>query len=394
MLFVSIKSAVIFVPDDTAKTGYAKPMMLQRVMGTPLLTWLVQSLLTDGVERYFLVCLDRFREEAKRCFPAEAELMTVSDAEAADRMHVFLSTAEDNEYQVMVVTGPCVYIAAEALIEDEEDAPLRAHACRVDREIFMEALDAADFSFGRFLVENGSAYTNREGMFSVTSVEELADWQPILKRSYLYDLAHRGVEIWDYDNCYVDPSARIGGGTELLPGTIIRGKCVVGHDCVIGPNAYLEDAVIGNATRINASQVYGATIGNDCNIGPYACIRQDCKLANRTRAGCFVELQDTKLGEGTQVPRLSHLSATEAGKNCDFGALSVSVNYDAQASDRIVVEDDAVIGCNTNLIAPVEIGCGAYVAAGTTLTDDVPAQALAIARVRQNNKRDWAGKNK
>ena len=162
MLFVSIKSAVIFVPDDTAKTGYAKPMMLQRVMGTPLLTWLVQSLLTDGVERYFLVCLDRFREEAKRCFPAEAELMTVSDAEAADRMHVFLSTAEDNEYQVMVVTGPCVYIAAEALIEDEEDAPLRAHACRVDREIFMEALDAADFSFGRFLVENGSAYTNRE----------------------------------------------------------------------------------------------------------------------------------------------------------------------------------------------------------------------------------------
>lgn len=394
MLYVSIQSAVIFVPDDTAKTGCAKPMMLQRVMGTPLLTWLVQSLLADGVERYFLVCLDHFREEAKRCFPEEAKLMTVSDAEAADRMHVFLSTADETERQVMVVTGPCVYIAAEALMGEDDEAPHRAHACRVDRETFMEALDEDDFSFGRFLVENGAAYTDREGMFSVTSVEELADWQPILKRTHLYDLAHHGVEIWDYDNCYVDPCARVGSGTVLMPGTIIRGRSVVGRDCVIGPNTYLEDAVIGNATTVNASQVYDSTVGNDCSVGPFAYIRPDCKLANRTQAGSFVELQDTKLGEATRVPRLSYLSSTDAGKNCDFGAVSVSVNYDCQATDRIVVEDDAVIGCNTNLIAPVQIGNGAYVAAGTTLTDDVPAQALAIARVRQNNKRDWAGKNK
>ena len=391
---MSIQSAVIFVPDDTAKTGYARPMMLQRIMGTPLLTWLVQSLLADGVERYFLVCLDRFREEAKACFPAQAELMTVSDAEAADRMHVFLSTADENEDEVMVVTGPCVYIAAEALMDEETEMPHKAHACRVERETFMEALDEDDFSFGRFLVENGAAYTDRDGMFSITSVEELGDWQPILKRTYLYELAHRGVEIWDYDNCYVDPCARIGGGTVLMPGTIIRGKSVVGHDCVIGPNTYLEDAAIGNGTRVNASQIYDATVGNDCSIGPYAYIRPDCKLANRVQAGCFVELRDTKLGEGTRVPRLSYLGGTDAGQRCDFGAVSVSVNYDSQSDDRVVVEDEAVIGCNTNLIAPVEIGCGAYVAAGTTLTDDVPAQALAIARVRQNNKRDWAGKNK
>ena len=394
MLNLTIKSAVIFVPDDTAKTGYARPMMLQRIMGTPLLSWLVQSLLFSGVSRYFLVCLDRYREEAKNCFPAEAELMTVSDAEAADRMHVFLSTAEETEDQVMVVTGPCVRIAAEALMEEEFDAPHRACACRVSREAFMDALDEDDFSFSRFLVKKGAAYTDCDGFFTVSAVEELADWQPILKRAYLYELARQGVEIWDYDNCYVDPCARVGGGTVLMPGTIIRGKSVVGHDCVIGPNTYLENAVIGSATRINNSQVYDSAVGSDCNIGPYAYIRPDCRLANRTHAGAFVELKDTKLEEGTRVPHLACLGNTDAGRNCSFGALAVSVNYDRSSTDRVLVADEAVVGCNTNLISPVEIGRGACVAAGTTVTDDVPAQALAIARVRQTNKKDWAGKNK
>ena len=98
---MAVRSAVIFVPDDTGKTGYERPMFLQRIMGVPMLSWLVQSLLASGVSRYFLVCLDAHRAEAKNCFPAEAELTVASDAEAADLMHVFLSTAEEFEQEVM-----------------------------------------------------------------------------------------------------------------------------------------------------------------------------------------------------------------------------------------------------------------------------------------------------
>ena len=369
-------------------------MMLQRVMGTPLLSWLVQSLLASGVSRYFLVCLDRYREEAKNCFPEQAKLTTVSDAEAADLMHVFLSTADESEQEVMVVTGPCVRVPADSIIDDADQRPQRACACRVGREAFMDALDDPDFTFGHFLVREGAAYTDRDGMFTISGVEELADWQPILKRAYLYELARQGVEIWDYDNCYVDPNARIGGGTVLLPGTIIRGKTTIGHDCVIGPNVYLENAVIGNATRVNASQIYDATVGNDANVGPFAYIRPDCVIGNRTQAGCFVELKNSKLGEGSHVPHLAYIGDTDAGHNCDFGAGTVTVNYDRSATNRTHVEDESVVGCNTSLIAPVRIGRGAYVAAGTTVTDDVPSQALAIARMRQTNKKDWAGKNK
>ena len=391
---MAVRSAVIFVPDDTGKTGYERPMFLQRIMGVPMLSWLVQSLLASGVSRYFLVCLDAHRAEAKNCFPAEAELTVASDAEAADLMHVFLSTAEEFEQEVMVVTGPCIRINAESVLEGEEEAPRRACACRVGREVFMEALDGENFSFSHFLVECGAAYTDHDGMFTVSDREELADWQPILKRAYLYELAHQGVEIWDYDNCYVEPGVRIGGGTVLLPGTIIRGASAVGHDCVIGPNTYLENAIIGNATRVNASQVLDSTIGSDAKIGPFSYIRADSVLENRAQAGGFTELRGSHLGEGSRVAQLAYLGDTDAGRGVQFGAASVTANFDRRATHRTRIEDDAFVGSGASLVAPVEIGRGAYIAAGTTVTEDVPSQALAIGRARQTNKKDWAGKNK
>ena len=142
---MAVRSAVIFVPDDTGKTGYERPMFLQRIMGVPMLAWLVRSVLASGVSRYFLVCLDAPSRRRRNCFPAEAELIVASDAEAADLMHVFLSTAEEFEQEVMVVTGPCIRINAESVLEGEEEAPRRACACRVGREVFMDALEREGF---------------------------------------------------------------------------------------------------------------------------------------------------------------------------------------------------------------------------------------------------------
>ena len=394
MIRVNGKSAVIFVPNDTGKTGFARPMMLARVMGVPLLTWLVSELTRSGVERYFLVCHDRYLSEAKTCFPASCSLTACMDRDAANLMHVFLSTADSKEEQVLVITGPCVYVPAEAVFSEQESAPVPASACRVSREALMDALDDSAFSFSRFLVSCAEACTDRDGMFSVSSADELADWQPVLKRTVLYELARQGVEIWDYDNCYVDPTVHIGGGTVLMPGTIVRGHSRIGHDCVIGPNTLLENAVVGNGSQVNSSQIYDSSVGHDANIGPFAYIRPDCDIGSRTRVGNFVEVKNSKIGEGTHIPHLSYIGDTDAGRNCNFGAATVTVNFDRRSKHRTVVEDDAFVGCSTSLIAPVSIGRGAYVAAGSTITDDVPAQALGIARTRQQNKKDWAIKNK
>lgn len=387
-------SAVIFIPDDTAKTGLARPLMLSRIMGVPLLRWLSGALYRGGVSRCFLVCHDRYLSEARACFPEEVALTACKDQDAADLMHVFLSTAREEERQVLVITGPCVHIAPEAVYDDDGEPPAPASACRVDRQALMDALDDSAFSFGRFLVSCGEACTDRDGMFSISGPEELADWQPLLKRSVLYELARQGVEIWDYDSCYVDPAAQVGAGTVLMPGSILRGPCRVGADCVIGPNTLLQNAAVGNGSQINCSQIYDSTVGQDASVGPYAYIRPDCAIGSRTRIGSCVEVKNSSVGEGTQAAHLSYIGDADAGRNCNFGAASVTVNFDRRAKHRTRVEDEAFIGCGVNLIAPVHVGRGAYVAAGSTITEDVPAQALGIARTRQQNKKDWAIKNK
>lgn len=387
------RSAVIFVPNDSAKTGTARPMMLQRIMGTPLLSWLAASLSACGVSRCFLICHSRYLEEANACFPDTIALSSAADQDVADLLHVFLSTADDKEEDVLVITGPAVCIPSKAAIPDEERTDAATGVCTVGRNAFMSVLDEK-FSFMDFLMRNGAACTELDGFFAVTSPDELPDWQPILKRMYLYELAENGVEIWDYDNCYIEPSVRVGAGSVILPGTILRGRTVIGSGCTVGPNCLLEDAVIGDRTAVNASQIYRSTIGADATVGPFAYIRPDCRVGNKARIGDFVELKNSVIGDGTKVSHLTYVGDSDVGKGVNFGCGTVTVNYDRAKKHRTIIEDYSFIGCNTNLIAPVTVGQGAYVAAGSTITENVPPQALGIARARQSNKKDWATKHK
>ena len=380
------KSAVILIPKDTARTGLARPMLLQRVMGAPLLTWLTNALTQRGIQRYFLVCQDRFLNEAKLCFPDGCALTACMDREAADPLHVFLSTAEDSDIQVLVITGACVSLPPARNFSGE---PKATCACRVARDELMSALDDGDFSFSRFLLSRGSACTDLDGIYCVSTPEELSDWAAKIRRAHLQSLSRQGVEIWDYENCYVDPGVTIGAGTVLLPGSLLRGRTVVGSDCVIGPNALLEGACVGNGCRINASQVYECTLGSDCTVGPYACIRPGSSLGSRVRVGTATELNRTNLGEGTHAGALCSLRELDSGRDCCIGAGSISAAYTPENTGRVTLEDHAVIGGGATLAGPVTVGRSAAVAAGTTLNEAVPAQTLATLRGRHAARRDW-----
>ena len=185
-------SAVIFIPDDTAKTGYPQPLMLQSVMGAPLLAWLANALFDSGVGRFFLVCHDRYVEAARACLPAEAEVMTTMDSDPADLLHVFLSTAEDAEHTITVVTGPAVYLPQLA----PQAAGRFPRVYGVSREELMQALDE-HFSFARFLLDNGSPMNEEQAMYSVASPAELPEIAGLLQRNRLLALARTGVEIYD-----------------------------------------------------------------------------------------------------------------------------------------------------------------------------------------------------
>ena len=386
-------SAVVFVPDDTAKTGFSRPMMLQAIMGTPLLSWLTRSLAAGGGGRFFLVCHERFLSEAKHCFPDGCELSCAKLEETADQLHVFLSTADEQEEDVIVVTGPAV-IDPFAVDEDSfSGAPVESGVSAVSRQALMDALDDT-FIFTDFMKEHGIPYTDRDGVYGVADLQEMTSWQPVLSRAKLYELSKQGVEIWDYNTTYVDPAASVGPGTALLPGTILRGQTSIGKNCTIGPNSYLENARIGDGTKVNASQIYNSSVGYDTHVGPFAYLRPGSPVGNAVRVGDFVEIKNSAIGDGTKISHLTYVGDSDVGKNINFGCGTVTVNYDRSKKYRTVIEDNAFIGCNTNLIAPVRVGEGAYIAAGSTITDDIPAMALSIARARQQNKKDWASKHK
>lgn len=300
-------SAVIFIPDDTAKTGYPQPLMLQSVMGAPLLAWLANALFDSGVGRFFLVCHDRYVEAARACLPAEAEVMTTMDSDPADLLHVFLSTAEDAEHTITVVTGPAVYLPQLA----PQAAGRFPRVYGVSREELMQALDE-HFSFARFLLDNGSPMNEEQAMYSVASPAELPEIAGLLQRNRLLALARTGVEIYDASSCYVEPSVRVAPGARLLPGTMLRGKTVIGEEAVIGPWSVIDDSVIGARAVVNASQVRESRVGQEAVIGPYASVRGGCELGRSVRAGSFVELKNARLGENTQVPHLAYLGDTEA----------------------------------------------------------------------------------
>lgn len=377
------KSAVILIPKDAVRTGLARPMLLQHVMGAPLLAWLISALAQQGFGRFFLACQDRFLNEARVCFPDGCALTICVDREAADPLNAFLFSG--GEEQVLIITGPCIFLPPGQGIAD---APKAACACRVPRRELMAVLEKADFSFSQFLLSHGTACTDRDGFYTISTKEQLQGWAERIRRAHLQDLTRQGVEIWDEHQCYVDPGVRIGSGTVLMPGSILRGRTVVGSDCVIGPNSLLENTSVGNGCRINASQLYESSLGNDCTVGPFACIRHGSVLGSRVRVGTAAELNGVRLGEGTHAGALCSLRELDSGRDCMIGPGCVCAADLQRSAECVHLEDRAIIAGGAIFAGPITVGRSAAVGAGTTLYEAVPPQTLTMLRGRHTVCRD------
>lgn len=391
-VFLAERSAVIFLTDDTARTGYAKPLFLQNIMGFPVLFWLADGLLAGGCSRFFLVCSEKLRADARHCFPEGADVTVSCGADTADQLHVFLSTADDSEADVCVITAPCLLLP-KSTAGDFSAAPVPTGVYDAGRRQLMDALDDR-FSFPEFLEKWGRRLTDRDGFYNVTSTEDLARWQPVLSRETLTRLVKTGVEIWDFSSTYVEPDVFVGPGTVLLPGTILRSGTVVGRNCRIGPNALLESTKVDDGASVNASQLYDAIVGAGSAVGPFACIRPGTIIGKNCRVGNFVEVKNSVIGDDTKLSHLTYVGDSDVGSRVNFGCGAVTANYDRVKKHRTLIGDDAFIGCGTKLVAPVTVGAGAYTAAGSTITEDVPDDALAVSRSRQTNKLDWAKTHK
>ena len=365
-----LERAVFFFEEDASIPAHSKPLMLEAVLFCPILKWVSNQLLADGVQRFLVVSGPRFAEEARKCFPADADVIV---SEQQSDLMAFLNTPDP------------VLVLARAAMPWAKAGPGFAYA-------------APGYELQEsWKVKMTNAVTAAElvpGWLPIFNAQTINELEPVFRAEIVKRHLRNGVRMMDPNSVYIDPRAEIGAGTVILPGTMIQGEAKIGENCTIGPQAVVNNCVVGDGVIINASQVNDSTLGEGCDVGPYAHIRPNCTVGPKCHIGAFVQLKNCVLGEGTKMSHLTYVGDADVGSGVNFGCGTVTTNYDGFKKHRTTIGDKAFIGCNTNLIAPVTVGEGSYIAAGSTITDEVPADALGIARGKQKNIEGWAARRR
>jgi len=223
---------------------------------------------------------------------------------------------------------------------------------------------------------------------------ELHELESILRKMSAEKLLEQGITLLDAARIDVRGEVEAGKDCSVDVNVIFEGKVTLGDNVTIKSNVVLQDVSIGDNSIIDSfSHLSSATVGSNCNIGPYARLREGSEIGNNAKVGNFVETKKTKLGDGAKASHLAYLGDADIGDRTNIGAGTITCNYDGSNKHQTTIGEESFIGTNSSLVAPVEIGKGAYVGAGSVITKDVPDEALAVARGKQVTKEDWA-KNK
>lgn len=211
-----------------------------------------------------------------------------------------------------------------------------------------------------------------------------------IKRNIAYMEA--GVNFIDLKMAYIDEGVKIGKGTTIYPCVVLEGDVEIGENCVLGQNTRIKDSTLGDGCSVQSSVILESKVGSETSIGPFAYLRPNSEIGSGCKVGDFVEIKNSKLDDGAKAAHLTYVGDSDVGKKVNLGCGVVFVNYDGSKKYRSVVEDGAFIGCNVNLVSPVNVGKDAYVAAGSTITKNVPAGSLHVARAKGKTIEGWVEK--
>jgi len=230
---------------------------------------------------------------------------------------------------------------------------------------------------------------NPEELMGINTLYQVSRAESYLRHIINKNMMELGVYMVNPDTITIGQNVIIEEGVTIYPNTTITGYTVVKSGSIIGPNTELEDAYIGNHSRVNHSLVYDSKIGSHTKVGPFAHIRGNSDIGDHNRIGNFVEIKKSTTNDNMKAAHLSYIGDSKVGNNVNFGCGSVTVNYDGIKKHQTTIGDDVFIGCNVNLIAPIKISDKVFIAAGSTVTKDIPKGALAIARNKQVHKEDY-----
>lgn len=223
----------------------------------------------------------------------------------------------------------------------------------------------------------------------INNRKQLAEAARILQAEINEVHMARGVTLEDPATAYIGSRVQIGMDSTIGANVHLEGDTIIGEDVVVGANSTIVDSIIGPYTNITHSLILESSTGENCLIGPFAYIRPNSKLGDKVKVGDFVELKKTQVGDGSKIPHHSYIGDSEVGAGVNIGAGTITCNYDGSKKFKTIIGDGSFIGSNTNLVAPLTIGTNAYVGAGSTITEDIPDDALGVARGKQKNIDDW-----
>lgn len=238
----------------------------------------------------------------------------------------------------------------------------------------------------------GALVINYEETLGVNSRVQLAEVEAILRKRINNKHLENGVTIIDPNSTYIGIDVEIGQDTIIYPGNVLEGNTVIGKGCILYPNSRINNSIIGEGVDIQSSVILESEIGNNTTVGPFAYIRPESIIGNNVRIGDFVEIKKSTIGNNTKVSHLTYVGDAEVGEGCNFGCGTVTVNYDGKNKNKTIIGNNSFIGCNTNLISPVKIEDNTYIAAGSTITNNVKSGELAVARAKQRNIEGWVDK--
>lgn len=236
---------------------------------------------------------------------------------------------------------------------------------------------------------NSYSVTESGELLQVNDRSQLSEAERIILNRIIKKHMDNGVTFHLPETCMIHNKVEIGKDTIIHPGTQLEGNTVIGENCHIGPYSRIEDSVVKDGVYFMNSVMLQSQIGSNTKVGPFAFIRPGSNIGENVKIGDFVEIKNSIIDNNSKVPHLSYIGDADVGKHVNVGCGAVVVNYDGRKKTRTTVGDHAFVGCNVNLVSPVKINDYAYIAAGSTITDEVPEYSLAIARNRQTIIADW-----
>ena len=441
--------AIITAAGTGKRMNSKQPKVLHEVCGIPMITRVINSVKDAGVSEIYVV-LGNDSEAVKAILPEDIKTVEQKEQlGTADAVKQLESELQNQEGETLVVCGDTPLISPNTLsmLQGEheqngfkatilsaytENPGSFGRVIRKENGTVKEILEAAELreeqkdikevSAGVALFNNVELFkslrkvTNdneaceyylsdiigilsskgqRVGAYVTADHEEiigvddrmlLTEASRILRLRINQGHLEKGVTIIDPLNTYIDESVKIGMDTIIYPNTVLKGNTVIGEGTIISANCEISNSLIGDEVEIKHSVVSDAEVGNQTTVGPYAQLRPGAKLGSTVKVGNFVEVKKAVLKDGAKVSHLSYIGDAEIGERANIGCGAITVNYDGVNKFKTTVGDDAFIGCNTNLVAPVSVGERSITAAGSTITDDVPNDSLAIARSKQTTK--------